>query len=215
MLQVARFEFALFGINTYVVWDDDTFQCIIIDPGMSSVDERQSIDHFIDMKGLNVIGLVNTHLHIDHAIGNKYVRERYHVGLSANPADAELGRNLEVQAEIFGLPFSIRAEVPTISLSGGDVLRIGEGELAVLYVPGHTPGHIALYAAKEGFVIVGDVIFRGSIGRTDLPGGNHDQLMESIDSQLKSLPDSTIVYPGHGPETTIGREKKFNPFMRD
>lgn len=214
MLQVARFEFALFGINTYVVWDDEMLQCIIIDPGMSSVEERQSINRFIEMKGLNVAGLVNTHLHIDHAIGNAYIRENYNVELSANPADAELGRNLEMQAKMFGLPFSMKAEVPAINLEGGDVLRVGNGELKVLYVPGHAPGHIALYAAKEGFVIVGDVLFRDSVGRTDLPGGDFVQLMESIDSQLKSLPDSTIVYPGHGPETTIGREKKFNPYMR-
>lgn len=212
-MKLARFEFSLFGINTYVVYDPVSKECAIIDPGISNEEERRAMRNFIESNGLHVKYIINTHIHIDHAIGNKWAEETFNVPVYAHPDDAMLGERLKEQALMFGL--SLRADKALIGeeLSDGQILRIGDGELKVIHVPGHSPGSIALYDKDDGFLISGDALFNGSIGRTDLPGGSFKQLIKSIKDNLLTLPDDTIVYPGHGPETTIGKEKRSNPYL--
>ncbi len=213
-MKIARFEFSLFGINTYVVWDPVMKECAVIDPGMINPAEENALESFIKREGLTVTHLINTHLHIDHAIGNRFVSETFDVPVEAHPDDAMLGERLQQQAVMFGM--AERVEDVTIGrkLKEGDVIRIGEGELKVLHVPGHSPGSVVLYDAKDGFLIAGDVLFRGSVGRTDLPGGSTETLLSGIKEKLLPLPPQTVVYPGHGPATTIGEEKLMNPFLR-
>lgn len=213
-MKIHKFEFNLFGVSTYIVWDEATLATAVIDPGMSDPDECEVFSQFVERESLQITCLVNTHLHIDHTLGNEFVEDRYGVGLTAHPADEFLGQNRDSQARMFHLrgvatsPLKIAVEVKQ-----GDFIYLGDSRLEVLEVPGHSPGSIALYSAADGFVITGDALFYGSIGRTDLPGGNHAQLVASVRSRLLTLPPSTIVYPGHGPSTTIGREIKTNPYL--
>lgn len=213
-MKVAIFQFALFGINTYIVHDPATRECAIIDPGMTSPEERRAIDGFIEREGLHVQHLINTHMHIDHVIGDKYVSSKYGVGVEAHPADEILGERVEQQAQMFGLGIDVDGVPSERYISDGDVVKIGSGELIALHIPGHSPGSIVLYDKADGFVIAGDVLFQGSIGRTDLPGGSMTELLTGIRQKLLPLPDDTIVYPGHGPVTTIGDERRHSPYLK-
>lgn len=212
-MKIAIFTFSLFGINTYVVWDPDTKDCAIIDPGMMGKEEENAMDGFISREGLNVTQVINTHLHIDHSVGNYFATQKYGVPAKAHPNDEELGSRLQQQAMMFGIAEKFHDVVITEYLKDGDRIPIGKGQLEVLHVPGHSRGSIALYDKEGGFVISGDALFAGSIGRTDLPGGNHEQLIRSIREKLLTLPASTVVYPGHGPATTIGDERRRNPYL--
>ena len=213
MLKVARFGFQLFGINTYVVYDPEAKEAAIIDPGMSQAEEFKALERFIGREDLKVTHLINTHLHIDHAIADNWVKMKYDVPLEGHPADAPLGERMKQQAQMFGL----RAEEVAVEidrpLKEGDTVKIGRGELKVLHVPGHSPGSICLYDEADDFVIVGDTLFEGSIGRTDLMGGNHRQLVDAIKNKLLTLPKETMVLSGHGDKTTIGREWESNPYL--
>lgn len=213
MLKVAKFGFYMFGINTYVVYDPEHKECAIIDPGMSRTEEYEALEKFIDREGLKVTHLINTHLHIDHAISDNWVKEKYGVSIEAHADDAPLGKYIAQQAQGFGIPGEYVAIDIELKLKEGDVIKIGEGELKVLHVPGHSPGSICLYDKEDGFVIVGDTLFEGSIGRSDLPGGNHRQLVDAIKNKLLTLPRDTAVYSGHGNPTTIGREWDTNPYL--
>lgn len=168
MLKVAKFGFYMFGINTYVVYDPEEKEAAIIDPGMSRKEEFEALDKFIEREGLKVTHLINTHLHIDHAIADNWVKEKYGVPVEAHVGDASLGERLKQQAQMFGLRASDVAVEIDSPLKEGDVVKIGRGELNVLHVPGHSPGSICLYDKADDFVIVGDTLFQGSIGRTDL-----------------------------------------------
>lgn len=213
-MKVARFEFNLFGVNTYVVWDPDTMEAAVVDPGMENPDECEKFKQFIERERLQVTSLINTHLHIDHTLGNDYVKTAFDVGLTANPGDDFLGKTRGEQAAAFHLRNTDLPPVHIdIEVKDGDKLMVGNGELKVITVPGHSPGSIALYSEKDGFVITGDALFAGSIGRTDLPGGDHSTLLNAIRTKLFTLPDATVVLPGHGPDTTIDAEKKSNPFF--
>lgn len=212
-MKIAIFQLSMFGINTYVVYDPQTRDCAIIDPGMSTQRENEAVDNFIKKNDLTVTHLINTHLHIDHVFGNKHVSDTYDVKPQLHADDMALGSRVKQQAQMFGMPESPENVEPGKYLKEGDIIHIGNGELKVLHVPGHSPGSIVLYDKKDGFAIVGDVLFQGSIGRTDLPGGNHQQLIEGIKEKLLTLPDDTVIYPGHGPHTTIGDEKRYNPYL--
>lgn len=213
-MKVAIFQFALFGINTYVVYDEKTKDAAIIDPGMLGADEEKALSDFITRERLKVTNVINTHLHIDHAIGNAYAAGTYHVPVLAHQEDEPLGSRIVEQAAQFGLPLQPKAVEVTQYLKEGDTIKIGDGELHVLHVPGHSPGSVVLYDKEDHFLIAGDVLFQGSIGRTDLPGGDYATLIQGIRDKLLPLPDDTIVYPGHGPATTIGAERRSNPFLR-
>lgn len=213
-MRIARFEFSLFGINTYVVYDPESKECAVIDPGMSSDMERNAISDFIKSNDLRLTQIINTHLHIDHVVGNDWIKEKYSVPTLANEKDMPLGQMIRQQAAMFGLPFEVKPIEIDEKLTDGDTISIGNGILKVISVPGHSKGSIALYDPNDGFLISGDTLFAGSVGRTDLPGGSYKELMDSIRNSLGTLPPETVVYPGHGPATTIGHELRSNPFLK-
>lgn len=213
-MKIVKFGFSLFGINTYVVVDPSTGKCAIVDPGMIDPEEENALADYIERNEYQVTHVINTHLHIDHVAGNHFAIERFHVPVLAHQDDESLGERIDLQAAQFGMSEKIDNVTISTYLHDGDTIEIGEGRLEVLHVPGHSQGSVVLYDREGGFVIVGDALFAGSIGRTDLPGGSYPQLINSIKSKLMSLPDSTVVYPGHGPATTIGIERRSNPFLR-
>ncbi len=214
-MNIAKFEFSLFGINTYVVYDPEEKKAAIIDPGMINNEEEEALSRFIERNDLTVTHIINTHLHIDHAIGAAYAKMKYNVPLFAHKDDEFLGDRLRMQAEAFGINEKVKDISIDSYLVAGETIKIGNSELHVIHVPGHSPGSVALYDPQGGFVISGDALFEGSVGRSDLPGGNGAQLIKSIRENLLTLPDTTVVYPGHGPATTIGRERASNPFLID
>lgn len=213
-MKIAIFGLQLFGVNCYVVYDPDEKKAVIIDPGIIDNREIEAIDNFLTKNELEVVGIVNTHLHIDHAIANSGLSSKFGSVVMAHEDDKFLGDRLQGQAREFGLPLHVENAGVNQYLKDGDIIKVGSGELEVIHVPGHSPGGIALYDKADGFLISGDTLFEGSIGRSDLPGGNLAKLLESIKKKLYVLPDETIVYPGHGSPTTIGKEKKSNPFVR-
>lgn len=213
-MKLVKFGFSLFGINTYVVVDEATKKCAVVDPGMIEPEEENALVNYIERNGLTVTHVINTHLHVDHAVGDKFVADKFKVPVLGHKSDETLGARMQQQAMMFGMREKLDAVSLTSYLEDGDKVKVGEGELDVLHVPGHSPGSIALYDPEGKYVIVGDALFDGSIGRTDLPGGDFGTLINSIRSKLLTLPDDTTVYPGHGPATTIGKEKKYNPYLR-
>jgi hydroxyacylglutathione hydrolase len=208
---VHTLTFNPFQENTYVL-ADSTGECIIIDPGCYGNEEQKRLSSFIHDHGLRPVRLLNTHAHLDHMLGNGFVHRTWQLLPELHALDLELLRAAPLYGDVWG----IRAEPspdPVRFLEEGEVVRFGNSSLEVLFVPGHCPGHIAFYDPKEGILIGGDVLFQGSIGRTDLPGGDLDTLLDSIRKKLFALPDGTVVYPGHGPATTIGEERAGNPFL--
>lgn len=212
-MKVSRFVFSMFGINTYVMWDPESSEAAIVDPGMIDDEERNALDGFINRNSLKVTQLLNTHMHLDHIFGNAHVKEKYGLKIKAHPDDNFLGLSLNDQASRFHLPLNLTDMGLDVELHDGDTLYLGKEPIKVIAVPGHSPGSVALYCPESHFVITGDAVFKGSIGRTDLPGGNQPQLLESIRVKLFTLPDDTVILPGHGPETTVGFEKAHNPFF--
>ncbi|MGC1242569.1 MAG: MBL fold metallo-hydrolase [Chryseosolibacter sp.] len=210
MFQVQSFVFNPFQENTFVLFDE-TKECIIIDPGCSDEEEKAQLKAFIAGHKLKVKLLLNTHCHIDHVLGNKFVRDTYKVHLLIHHIEESVLKAAEVYAPSYGF-HAYEHQPADAYLEEGDHIKFGNQTMVVLFVPGHSPGHVAFYDEKNRTLIGGDVLFYNSIGRTDLPGGNHEQLISSIHSRLFVLPDHVRVYPGHGPETTIGFEKKTNPF---
>lgn len=213
MMQIKSFCFNPFGENTYVLYDESG-EAIIIDPGCSNRQEEGQLSGFVADQKLRVRALINTHCHIDHVLGNQFVMDTYGVPLLIHPDDAPVLKANEVVAPMYGIP-DFRAPQPDGFLNAGDRFGFGHTELEILHLPGHAPGHIGLYDAGSRCCIAGDVLFLGSIGRTDLPGGDYDTLIESIRKRLFPLGDEVTVYPGHGPPTTIGRERRSNPFCGD
>lgn len=215
MLKVKQFVFNPFGVSTFIIYDSESKAAIAIDPGMLNSAEQKEFDSYIAENNLKLTQIVNTHLHLDHCFGNNYVRDKYGIKVAAHPDDAFLGNSLAEQASRFGIRLTgndTKVGID-IELKDGDSIKVGAQTLKVLHVPGHSPGSIALYCAEGGFVIAGDVLFKGSIGRTDLQGGNLDTLLNSIHSRLMTLPDSTNVLPGHDRFTTIGAERATNPYI--
>ena len=212
MLHLQRFTFNPYQENTYILFDDQG-QAAIIDPGMYTLGEQQELVDFISENHLKPILLLNTHCHIDHVLGNRFVHEQY--GLLPQFHEKELPLLVEVQnyAPQMGFRYDVSPIGETFLPSEGAV-QLGAETLKLIFAPGHSPGHLCFYHEETNIVIGGDVLFFNSIGRTDLPGGNHEQLLHSIATQIYVLPDETVVYPGHGPETTIGKEKLTNPFIR-
>lgn len=211
MLTVKAFEFNPFSENTYVV-SDSSGQCVIIDPGCYTREEQEELRQYIVSNGLTPVGLLNTHAHLDHMLGNAFVHRVWNLSPRLHAYDADLLRSAPVYGEMWG----IRPEPspdPEHLLDEGDVISFGQSKLQVLFVPGHCPGHVAFYEESQRTIFSGDVLFAGSIGRTDLPGGDYDLLMQSIRTRLLVLPDEVKVYSGHGPQTTVGAERFDNPFL--
>ncbi len=215
MIKVKQFVFNPFAINTYLIWDSEGREGVAVDPGMSSLRERQQFDKYIAGNNISLKQIINTHLHLDHCFGNAYLAEHYGVPTAASVDDEFLGRAVAEQAAMFGVKADEHTKPPVIDrhLGEGDVIEVGAIRLKVIAVPGHSPGGLAFYCPDGDFVIVGDSLFRGAIGRTDLPGGNHRQLVENVRAKLLSLPDNTRVLPGHEASTTIAAEKASNPYL--
>jgi len=212
MLTVKSFEFNPVQENTYVLLGEKD-ACILIDPGCYFGNERAILQEYIEGEGLSPKYLLNTHCHLDHVFGNKFIYDTWDLPLHLHEKETEMLELAPSAGMMWDLPFE-NYRGPLVFLEEGGRIQLEEDELQILFLPGHSPGHLGFYSASEGFLIGGDVLFRAGIGRTDLPGGDHDTLIRSIREQLWVLPDDTVVYPGHGEPTTIGWEKKNNPFLK-
>ncbi len=214
MIQTKAFYFNDLRECSYIIWDE-TKECVIIDPGCHSDSEKERLKKFVETNKLTPVKLLNTHGHFDHVMGNAYVSDTWKIKTYIHPLDKPQLERAVSYSEMFGY----RVDEPskdTVDVAEGDLIEFGNSTLKVLYTPGHTRGGVCYYSQEEDnkFVVVGDCLFAGSIGRTDLPGGDYDELMHSLLGKLVKLGDDYRVLPGHGPETTIGHEMNTNPFLR-
>ena len=212
MLSVKSFTFNPFQENTYVLYDD-TNECVIVDPGCYEKSEEQELVDFITKNNLTVKLLLNTHCHIDHVLGNYFIKKTYTVDLCLHPLEEPVLKAVQTYAPNYGFN-TYSSTSPDTHLKEGEQVNFGDQTLEIIFAPGHSPGHVCFYSIPDKILIGGDVLFKNSIGRTDLPGGDHDTLIESIREKLFILPDDVKVYCGHGEDTTIGFEKKTNPFLQ-
>jgi hydroxyacylglutathione hydrolase len=211
MLTIKTFEFSPIQENTYILYNEFN-DCIIIDPGCYFDAEKEEIVAFITANKLLPKMLINTHCHLDHVFGNKFMSEKYNLTLQLHENEKAVLAFAPTSGLMYDMPFD-NYKGDFILLNAGDTISLGEDVLKVLLVPGHSPGSLAFYCAENKFVISGDALFKNSVGRSDLPGGNHEQLIKSIKENLLSLPEDTVVYSGHGPVTTIGDELGNNPYL--
>jgi len=212
MIRIKNFTFNGFAVNSYLLFDE-TLECVIVDPGCYEPAEQREVIRFIEENKLKLVKNILTHCHIDHILGNDFIEKTF----SLLPEYHKASEPFILSAREIGGSFGYQMNtIPTATnfLQEGTPVLFGNSSLDVLETPGHADGSVCFYAPEEGFVITGDVLFKDTIGRTDLPSGNFDLLMSSIREKLFTLPDETVVYPGHGPETTIGFEKANNPFIR-
>jgi hydroxyacylglutathione hydrolase len=209
MVHVEQFTFNGFQENTYVLFDDNG-KGVIVDPGCYDRQEEKDLLAFIEQRQIEIVAVLNTHAHIDHILGNQFVTSHFGVDLYLHEKDLNTLRSVESYAHVYGFNAYKVSPEPTQFLEDGQLLSFGEIELKVLFTPGHAPGHVVFYCEKGKFVINGDVLFQGSFGRVDLPGGDLETLKKSIFNIMFKLPEETVVYCGHGPSTTIGQEKRSN-----
>jgi len=212
MLTVKKFTFNPIQENTYIL-HDETRQAIIIDAGCYSKQEQDTVHNYLEKNDLQLVLALNTHCHIDHVVGNAWVKQSYKVPLLMHPAEADVLRAVPLYAHLYGFS-QYQPSEPDKFIDETQQISFGNSTLAILFVPGHSVGHLAFYSKEQNFCISGDVLFENSIGRTDLPGGDYDTLVNSIYNVMYKLPDNTLIYSGHGNETTIGREKKYNYFCK-
>lgn len=211
MSYLEKFVFNTFQVNTYLVWDDSR-ECIIIDPAFQDDTERQRLTAFLASESLSPVRILNTHCHVDHLLGIPEIKQEYNIPFLCHREETSLLEKAHIMGRALGFnaaPFP----APDRYLEDGEVIDFGNSRLKALLVPGHSAGSLAFLDEEAGFVITGDALFAGGIGRTDLPGGNYDQLIHSISAQLFELPGDTVIWPGHGPSSTIGEEVKNNPFF--
>ena len=211
-MTIKTFTFNPFQENTYLVWDE-TNEAVLIDAGMLFDNEKSTLKQFIEDNNLVLKRVLNTHLHIDHQFGNKFMFDAFGIAPEAGEEDEFLLATANSQAEMFGLPYTEIPQKLDKYITDSQIIKFGDSEFIALHTPGHSPGSYCLYCEKAGVVFAGDVLFSGSIGRTDLPRGDYATLIKSIQNRLLPLPDFTVVYCGHGPTTTIGEEKQNNPFL--
>ena len=211
MLKIKSFVFSPIQENTYLLYNEVN-HCIIIDPGCYFPEEKDELKAFITLSGLQPKMLLNTHCHLDHVFGNKFVADTYGLPPQINEKESAMLELAPASGLLYDLPFD-HYTGDLLFIKDGEKLVLDGDELEIIFVPGHSPGHCCFYCAKQSFIISGDVLFNRSIGRTDLPMGDHQTLLSSIRKKLFVLPDETVVYSGHGPVTTIGAEKKENPFL--
>lgn len=212
MFQLKAFAFNPLQENTYLLYNEQK-QALIIDPGCYFEEERETIAEFIESNQLELTYLLNTHCHLDHVFGNKWIYEQYHTILHLHPLEVNVLGMAPASGLMWGISFD-NYKGSYKYLNPGDQIWLGKDCLDILWLPGHSPGHLGFYCKQQNFIVSGDVLFRESIGRTDLPGGDMQTLIASIKNQMWLLPDETIVYSGHGPSTTIQYEKRNNPFLK-
>jgi len=210
-MKVHKLVFSPFEVNTYIISDKST-ECIIIDPACNNSEEEEYLKNYITYNGFKPVKLINTHCHLDHVFGNRFVCDTYNLKTEASKEEEFNITNSVNAANLYGIKMKEPYPVKSF-IKEGDIIKFGYSELNVLHVPGHTAGSLVFYNSAEGFAIVGDVLFKGSIGRTDLPGGDYDTLISQVKSKLLSLENGIVVYPGHGPDTTIAEERSNNPFL--
>ncbi len=211
MIKVEKFVVNQLGENSFIL-SDETGECIFIDPGFYFEEEHQEVKDYISKNRLTPVKITNTHCHFDHIMGVEFVRNQYKIPFYAHEKDAIFVDNASEQAMRFGLEVGKVSPIDKF-LVEKEFVTFGNSKLEIIHVPGHAPGHVVFYSEPDKLLIAGDVLFYGSIGRTDLPGGNYDTLISNIKNKLFVLPDDTKVYSGHGPETTLGFEKTTNPFL--
>ena len=212
MMKLKTFEFSPIQENTYILYNEFN-DCIIIDPGCYSQEEREALSTFIEQNKLQPKLLLNTHCHLDHVFGNKFVAEKYGLTLHLHEKELPVLQFAPTSGLMYNMPFDNYAG-EFVFLQPGETIMLGKDELKILFTPGHSPASISFYNKQDGFVISGDVLFKQSIGRTDLPGGDYDTLIKSIKDELLVLPDETVVYSGHGAATSIGAEKRNNAYLQ-
>ena len=212
MLKLDSFIFSPIQENTYVIYNEKA-DCIIIDPGCYFDNEKEELANYIKESALNPVMLLNTHCHLDHVFGNKFVAEKYQLTLKIHEKEKEMLDIAPASGLLWNMPFDNYAG-ELVYLKEGDIVKLGDDELKILFLPGHSPGSIGFYCEKQNFIIAGDVLFNRSIGRTDLPLGDYGTLIKSISDKLLVLPDEVKVYSGHGPVTTIGEERVNNPYLK-
>lgn len=210
-MQVKFFTFNDFSENTYILYDKSK-ECIIIDPGCNNLSEQNELLDFINENNLKPVHLINTHCHIDHILGNKFIAQKFNLKLTAHKNENAVLKVGRQTASMYHIPYDISPDIE-IFVDESDTIKFGNTVIDILFTPGHSPASISLINKDFNILISGDVLFQGSIGRTDLPGGNFETLTRVIRSKFFTLPDITVVYPGHGPYTTIGIEKRTNPFF--
>ena len=213
MISVQKLTFNPFQENTFILFDE-TKECVIIDPGCYEEHEQNEIKQFIELNELKPIKLISTHSHIDHVLGNKFVMDTYGIELQIHKQDLQTLVSVPTYAGNYGFTNYQACDAPSSFFEEGDKITFGNSELDILFVPGHAPGHVAFVAKEEKFVVNGDCLFRESVGRVDLPGGDAETLVRSIKTKLFALSEEFVVYCGHGQETTIGFEKVNNRFLR-
>ena len=213
MIQIKKITFNPFQENTYVLFDE-TKECVIIDPGCYERHEEEELTSFISNNDLKPVRLLNTHCHIDHILGNQFVAGEYGLGLEIHKEDLVTLKSVVNYAHVYGFQNYKESPDPVSFFNEGDEVTFGNSKMSVLFGPGHAPGHVAFYSKEDSFVINGDILFAGSFGRVDLPGGNLEVLKDTIIGKMFKLPEDTVVYCGHGPETTIGNEKNSNMILQ-
>jgi len=213
MISIKTFTFNAYSENTYVLYDESR-ECVIIDPGMYDGAEQNNLVAFIKENTLTPVLLLNTHCHLDHVFGNKFVFDQWGLKPQFHKGELPILQAIPGYAPQMGFTKYELSPLPDTFLEESGSVHFGNSHLDLIFAPGHSPAHLCFYSASDHFLMGGDVLFYGSIGRTDLPGGNHNQLINNIKERLFILPDDCKVYPGHGPATTIGFEKLHNPFLQ-
>ena len=211
MLNIKEFTFNPFQENTYILYDSSK-ECAIVDPGCSNKDEEQKLVDFIESNGLKPVKLLNTHCHIDHILGNHFINTQYNLMPEYHSKETPILEGAKQMSQLYGIAYKESPLAKTF-IEEGDKIKFGNTELSILFVPGHSPGHIVFINEEQKVIMGGDVLFYGSIGRTDLPFGDHETLIEMIKKKLFTLNDNYTVYSGHGPKTQLDFEKKHNPFL--
>ncbi len=212
MIRTEAIVFNAFQVNTYLVWDESG-DCLVIDPAFYSREEQEALISIIHKKGLTIKGQLNTHCHVDHILGVDFMKTEFGCPVRAHREELKIITNAPLMGDLFGWSVEPIDGIDEFLLENNDI-HLGKHLLKTLHVPGHSPGSVALYSKEGGFVITGDALFQGSIGRTDLPGGDYDTLIKSIREKLLTLPPETLVFPGHGPSSTIGHERDENPYLK-
>ena len=212
-MKIKSFTFNPFQENTYIIYNSKK-ECLIIDPGCYTNEEEKKLYDFIKNNKLNPIKIINTHCHIDHILGNQFVHKTWKIDLHIHINEIEQLNNSENIAKIYGLDEYKPSPKPTHFIRENQKIQLGSYNFKILFTPGHSPGHICLYNEVDNFIISGDVIFKNSIGRTDLPGGDYNTLMNSITEKILTINESLKIYPGHGPSTILKDEKETNPFLK-
>lgn len=210
---IKHFTFNHFGVNCYLIVDEEAKQCAIVDPAAEASYEDAQIAQFLSNQGLTISHILLTHAHVDHIAGLRQCCERFKLPVEMHADGKRLLRQAEAYGSIMGFMVENMSDLETIEINDGDIIKVGDIEIQCLFVPGHCPGSICFVIPSEKAVITGDALFQGSIGRTDLPGGNHQQLIDNLMQKVMTLPDDYRILPGHGEYSTIADEKNYNPFL--